>query len=110
MFEGQLEMENGYIKVDEHMNTSVAGVFAAGEAADPHFRQVVTSAGMGAAAAIEATHFLERETINIRLERCTGFHLPVQICPAIAKFMLVKSYLNDLKCYIKLSKFKQETL
>lgn len=62
MFEGQLEMENGYIKVDEHMNTSVAGVFAAGEAADPHFRQVVTSAGMGAAAAIEATHFLERET------------------------------------------------
>jgi thioredoxin reductase (NADPH) len=62
MFEGQLEMEDGYIKVDEHMNTSVAGVFAAGEAADPHFRQVVTSAGMGAAAAIEATHFLERET------------------------------------------------
>jgi thioredoxin reductase (NADPH) len=62
MFEGQLEMEKGYIKVDDHMNTSVAGVFAAGEAADPHFRQVITSAGMGAAAAIEATHFLERET------------------------------------------------
>ena len=62
MFEGQLEMENGYIKVDDHMNTSVAGVYAAGEAADPHFRQVITSAGMGAAAAIEATHFLERET------------------------------------------------
>ena len=62
MFDGQMEMENGYIKVDDHMNTSVAGVFAAGEAADPHFRQVVTSAGMGAAAAIEATHFLERET------------------------------------------------
>ena len=62
MFEGQIEMENGYIKVDAHMNSSVAGVFAAGEAADPYFRQVVTSAGMGAAAAIEATHFLERET------------------------------------------------
>jgi thioredoxin reductase (NADPH) len=60
MFEGQVAMENGYIKVDDHMKTSVAGVFAAGEAADSHFRQVVTSAGMGAAAAIEATHFLER--------------------------------------------------
>lgn len=62
IFAGQLEMENGYIKVDDHMRTSVAGVFAAGEAANSHFRQVVTSAGMGAAAAIEATHFLERET------------------------------------------------
>jgi thioredoxin reductase (NADPH) len=61
MFEGQVAMENGYIKVDDHMKTSVAGVFAAGEAADSHFRQVVTSAGMGAAAAIEATHFLERQ-------------------------------------------------
>jgi thioredoxin reductase (NADPH) len=62
MFTGQLEMEKGYIKVDDHMRTSVAGVYAAGEAADSHFRQVVTSAGMGAAAAIEATHFLEQET------------------------------------------------
>ena len=63
MFSGQVEMENGYIKVDDHMRTSVAGVYAAGEAADSHFRQVITSAGMGAAAAIEATHFLERETV-----------------------------------------------
>jgi thioredoxin reductase (NADPH) len=61
MFERQLEMENGYIKVDASMNTSIPGVYAAGEAADPHFRQVITSAGMGAAAAIEATHFLECE-------------------------------------------------
>jgi thioredoxin reductase (NADPH) len=61
MFTGQLEMENGYIKVDAHMNTSVPGVYAAGEVADSHFRQVVTSAGMGAAAAIEVTHFLERQ-------------------------------------------------
>jgi len=62
MFKGQLEMENGYIKVDGHSHTSVPGVYAAGEAADPHFKQVITSAGMGAAAAIEATHFLEQET------------------------------------------------
>jgi len=59
MFEGQLDMEKGYIKVDARMNTSVPGVYAAGEAADSHFRQVITSAGMGAAAAIEATHYLE---------------------------------------------------
>jgi thioredoxin reductase (NADPH) len=62
MFKGQLDMSDlGYIKVNERMETSVPGVFAAGEAADPHFRQVVTSAGMGAAAAIQATRFLEAE-------------------------------------------------
>lgn len=63
MFQGQLEMSDlGYIKVNDKMETSVPGVFAAGEAADPHFRQVVTSAGMGAAAAISATRFLEAES------------------------------------------------
>ncbi len=62
MFKGQLEMDPlGYLKVDEKMRTSKAGVFAGGEVADPHFRQVVTSAGMGAAAAIQATRFLESE-------------------------------------------------
>jgi thioredoxin reductase (NADPH) len=54
--------ELGYVKVNERMETSIPGVFAAGEVADPHFRQVVTSAGMGAAAAIEATHFLENHS------------------------------------------------
>ncbi len=62
MFQGQLEMDKlGYLKVDEKMQTSKPGVFAGGEVADPHFRQVVTSAGMGAAAAIQATRFLEAE-------------------------------------------------
>jgi len=62
MFKGQLEMSDlGYIKVNDKMETSIPGVFAAGEAADPTFRQVVTSAGMGAAAAISATRFLEAE-------------------------------------------------
>lgn len=62
MFKGQLDMSDlGYIKINERMETNVAGVFAAGEAADPHFRQVVTSAGMGAAAAIQATRFLEAQ-------------------------------------------------
>ena len=63
LFEGQLKMDShGYIETDMLMQTSVAGVFAAGEAADPHFRQVITSAGMGAAAAIQATRFLEAES------------------------------------------------
>ena len=63
MFKGKLEMSDlGYIKINDKMETSIPGVFAAGEAADPHFRQVVTSAGMGAAAAIQATRFLEAES------------------------------------------------
>ena len=66
MFKGQLEMSDlGYIKINERMETNVTGVFAAGEAADPHFRQVVTSAGMGAAAAIQATRFLEAEESKV---------------------------------------------
>lgn len=63
MFKGKLDMnDHGYITINDKMETSVPGVFAAGEAADPHFRQVVTSAGMGAAAAIQATRFLEAES------------------------------------------------
>jgi thioredoxin reductase (NADPH) len=61
LFKDQLAMdERGYILTDQLMQTSVPGVFAAGEAADPNFRQVITSAGMGAAAGIQATHFLEK--------------------------------------------------
>ncbi len=62
MFKGKLEMSDlGYIKVNDKMETNIPGVYVAGEAADPHFRQVITSAGMGAAAAIQATRFLEAE-------------------------------------------------
>ena len=62
MFKGKLDMSDlGYIKVNDKMETNVPGVYAAGEAADPHFRQVVTSAGMGAAAAIQATRYLESQ-------------------------------------------------
>jgi thioredoxin reductase (NADPH) len=51
LFKGQLEMdEKGYLKTDSLMQTNVPGVFVAGEAGDPHYRQVVTSAGLGAAA------------------------------------------------------------
>lgn len=62
IFKGQLDMDPaGYLKVNAYMETNVPGVYAAGEVADPHFRQVITSAGMGAAAAIQATRFLEDE-------------------------------------------------
>jgi len=62
LFQGQISMDGlGYIKADMQMQTSVPGVYAAGEVMDPTYRQVITSAGMGAAAAIQATKFLEHE-------------------------------------------------
>ncbi len=62
IFKGQVEMTDlGYVIVNDKMETNVEGVYAAGEIADPHFRQVITSAGMGAAAAIQATRFLEEK-------------------------------------------------
>ncbi len=60
IYKGQLEMDDrGYIKVDTNMQTNVEGVFACGEAADGVYKQVVTSAGMGATAAIAASRYLE---------------------------------------------------
>jgi thioredoxin reductase (NADPH) len=60
IFENQLELDaQGYVIVDRLMHTNVDGVFAAGEVADPTFKQVITSAGMGAAAAMQAIHYVE---------------------------------------------------
>jgi thioredoxin reductase (NADPH) len=59
LFEGKLEMdEHGYLITDRFTRTSVPGVFAAGEIADPVFRQVVTSAGEGCKAAIQVERYL----------------------------------------------------
>lgn len=59
LFQGQLDMdEHGYVVTDKWLHTNVQGVFAAGEVTDPHFRQVITSAGMGAAAAMQAEKYL----------------------------------------------------
>ncbi len=59
LFVGQLEMDRqGYIVTDRHQRTSVPGVFAAGDAQDPEYRQVVVAASTGAIAAMEAERFL----------------------------------------------------
>ena len=64
IFEGQLNMKNGYVVVETGISgnatqTSVPGVFAAGDIADQVYRQAVTSAGFGCMAALDAEKYLD---------------------------------------------------
>ena len=61
LFKGSLEVdEEGYIKVSgDSPRTNIAGVYAAGDCADPHYRQAIVAAASGCKAAIEADRFLQ---------------------------------------------------
>lgn len=53
VFANQLELNSGYIRLKEHQKTSIEGVYAAGEVADPEFKQAICAAADGAKAAMQ---------------------------------------------------------
>jgi len=65
VFQG-IDLDNdGYIKVQNHYHTNIAGVFTAGDVHDRSYRQAITAAGFGAAAALEAERWLNTEGLDL---------------------------------------------
>ena len=62
IFEGNIDMENGYIITDEDMKTNIEGVFAVGDTRKKTVRQAVTAAGDGCIAAVMANRYLESKS------------------------------------------------
>lgn len=60
LFEGQVEMDKGYIITDDNMKTNIPGVFAAGDLRVKSLRQVITAAADGAIAAVQAEKYIEK--------------------------------------------------
>lgn len=70
LFKNQLDLDaNGYIVLKKHQQTSLEGVYAIGDVADPEFKQAISAAGDGAKAAIQAQQFLARQaTPAVKIE------------------------------------------
>jgi len=69
IFEGQLEMDHGYVKVQSCLKgnatqTSIPGVFAAGDVMDQVYKQAITSSGAGCMAALDAEKYLDHLETN----------------------------------------------
>jgi thioredoxin reductase (NADPH) len=69
LFDGQLDMNNGYITIEAGLQgnataTSIAGVYAAGDVADQVYRQAITSAGSGCMAALDAEKYLDAQELD----------------------------------------------
>jgi thioredoxin reductase (NADPH) len=83
LFQGVLQLDQeGYILPTERTMTSIAGVFAAGDVADPYYRQAITAAADGSRAAMDVRRWLERQKTESRprVETSQRTLLPVPCC------------------------------
>jgi thioredoxin reductase (NADPH) len=83
LFRGMLQLnQEGYILPAERTMTTIAGIFAAGDVADPHYRQAITAAADGSRAAMDVRRWLERQSGEppIRLETASPEVHPSVCC------------------------------